>query len=432
MKNYKYLVPIALIAVFILSFYQLYSMRSQTENEYRNCLKLAREQREHGIYADAETNYLKALEMQPTLDLYMELGAFYKESDQDKKVEKLGESIIDLYPEESSAYELLMEYFYESKDYAACFETADKYRYHKLTSEKIETILNDIEYNYFLEEEYDEVSVFSDGYCAVRRGDYWGYANANGKLVISAAYISAGPFGNEVAPVIDKKEEAYFIDTEGNKKIDLSELGHITKLGIMTNAGFSAYIDDKWNYYDKEQTLLFGGFEAATPIGNGVAAVKTGANWYLTGTDGSKQTDREYNDIVGDGKGIVSRFDRCFVHSGQSYEMIDTEGNVVASGFEGAQLFIDEGYAAVEKNGLWGFIDKDGRIAIDYSFEEAKSFSNGLAAVRQGGLWGYIDEKGNFVIHPALEDAGNFNAAGNAFVKINEKWKILRLYQYNH
>ena len=81
-----------------------------------------------------------------------------------------------------------------------------------------------------------------------------------------------------------------------------------------------------------------------------------------------------------------------------------------------------EGLAAVmtgseeDEAGRWGYIDKQGRMAIAPAFQEATPFQNGLAAVRQDDLWGYIDAKGAWAIRPAYAEATGFNAQGTALV----------------
>ncbi|WZB69943.1 WG repeat-containing protein [Achromobacter xylosoxidans] len=86
-----------------------------------------------------------------------------------------------------------------------------------------------------------------------------------------------------------------------------------------------------------------------------------------------------------------------------------------------------EGLAAVmtgseeDEAYCWGYIDKQGRMAIAPAFQEATPFQNGLAAVRQDDLWGYIDAKGAWAIRPAYAEATGFNAQGTALVRIDER-----------
>lgn len=57
-----------------------------------------------------------------------------------------------------------------------------------------------------------------------------------------------------------------------------------------------------------------------------------------------------------------------------------------------------EGFAAVQRNGLWGYIDKDGNEVIPCQYESAKGFVNSRAVVEKGDLYGCIDTKGREVI----------------------------------
>ncbi|MBP5328087.1 MAG: WG repeat-containing protein [Bacteroidales bacterium] len=62
-------------------------------------------------------------------------------------------------------------------------------------------------------------------------------------------------------------------------------------------------------------------------------------------------------------------------------------------------LFFD-GLAAVKVKNRWGFIDKNGNIAIEPKYNDAFGFSEGLAAVEIDKKYGFIDRNGNMVIDP--------------------------------
>lgn len=77
----------------------------------------------------------------------------------------------------------------------------------------------------------------------------------------------------------------------------------------------------------------------------------------------------------------------------------------------------------------FGYIDSNGRWAIQPRFEQAGMFYEGKAAVQENGKWGYIDASGAYVIEPQFTWAGRFsenrapvylqNAAGET-----EEWFI--------
>ena len=83
---------------------------------------------------------------------------------------------------------------------------------------------------------------------------------------------------------------------------------------------------------------------------------------------------------------------------------------------------------AFRTSGKCGFLDRNGKVAIEPRFALVRSFHDGLAAVRlteeEGGGWGYIDKRGQLRFHDQrgeLEEARSF-AGGQAAVKAGGKW----------
>ena len=77
---------------------------------------------------------------------------------------------------------------------------------------------------------------------------------------------------------------------------------------------------------------------------------------------------------------------------------INTKGEqIVECKFDSVSDF-NEGLAAVLKDGKWGYINTKGEQAIECKFDVAWSFNEGLAAVLKDGKWGYINTKGYPVI----------------------------------
>lgn len=52
------------------------------------------------------------------------------------------------------------------------------------------------------------------------------------------------------------------------------------------------------------------------------------------------------------------------------------------------------------KDGLIGFIDKNGKTVIPHQFTDAQNFSNGLAIVSTDKGIGVINTQGNFIVYP--------------------------------
>lgn len=108
--------------------------------------------------------------------------------------------------------------------------------------------------------------------------------------------------------------------------------------------------------------------------------------------------------------------------------MLLVDGEPVGEVYEDAKPFAD-GWAAVKKNGKWGFIDRSGEMKIQPMFEDALSFSGHLAAVKIDGLWGYVSLYGKVVIEPVFFDVRNFYQ-GTAPVKTDRGWQFITLLEY--
>ncbi len=78
-----------------------------------------------------------------------------------------------------------------------------------------------------------------------------------------------------------------------------------------------------------------------------------------------------------------------------------------------------EGLAPVLIADQWGFIDKSGDVVIGAKFDLAQNFSEGLAAVKLEDKWGYVDRKGNIVIKPRFAVAEEFKN-GLAVIQISK------------
>lgn len=104
---------------------------------------------------------------------------------------------------------------------------------------------------------------------------------------------------------------------------------------------------------------------------------------------------------------------------------IDRNGSVAiarrykADRFPNAVRRFSEDLAAVEVDGKWGYIDKQGRMAVPPQFETAEAFSEGLAAVEVDGKYGFIDKSGEFVIKPRFDLATKFS---DGFARVIVGW----------
>lgn len=72
-----------------------------------------------------------------------------------------------------------------------------------------------------------------------------------------------------------------------------------------------------------------------------------------------------------------------------------------------AEIYTGNTLFKSKKDGKYGFIDKDGKVVIDYQYDDVtEQNSYGYAGIKKDGKWGSIDNKGNVVQEPTynLED----------------------------
>ncbi len=434
MKNYRVLVPIILVVLFVLSIYVLADGRLTEQQTYEKMLFSARDAASKGINVDAEKYYLETLRVKESFGLRMEIGEFYSHIGDEREAIDWVEETQEKYPTEPAAYEFLMKRHLNAENYASCYDLYDLSRRREVRSAYLDGAMEEIEYYFFINDtKYAEVGLYNGSFCPIKVKERWGYAGLSGNIAIPARYKEVGTIVSNLGPVVSLEDEAYFIDPEGNKKHVVLGAGYIEKIGALAGDVFPVYDGNLWSFYNLNNEHIFGGFEEISSIGNGVAAVKQGDKWALVDTAGNMLTEAIYDGFVKDEKEVVFRNNRLFAIEGGKYYLVDSNGSRISEqAFEAARIFADTTYAAVKLGGKWGFIDAKGEFVIEPAYEEARSFSNGFAAVMVDGKWGFITADNKMVIPAQFDGAMDFNSKGGVFIATEDGWNILRLYRYNH
>ena len=404
--KYRALFPPALTGLLIISVFSTMKNNTESDNKYNDYIKQARDAAAYEIYVDAEADYLEALKMNKSLEIYNELAEVYMADNKENEAQDIAKTMVNTFPYEGQAYTLSAQIYMNYEEYSEIYTLYKKYKNKELYDEGLEEIYSDIEWLYELGNQYGEVDTFANGLCAITMGEdgdgTWGYINSTGKKVIDCKYKYAGPFINDIAPVETVNNIWYFIDMEGNKKKVLNKLDNVKGIGYVCDA-IPVFNGEVWAYYTDDQKLICEGYDEAMAMANGYAAVRKGNSWQLINEKGEGVTDQVYTDIVVDDKGIAYR-NSYFAKQNGKYRMYDIDGNVIGDGvFDNARLFNPgSDYAAVMINGKWGFVDASGKQVIEPEYEDARSFANGVAAVKKNGKWGYIDKNDEMVIENIL------------------------------
>lgn len=425
-----------IIAVLLGSWYTIFNNTSTETREYANHLSTAREKARLEIYDIAAENYAAALEMNDTIALRDEIAQFYYDMGKTRNYERFCEDIVERYPHETAGYERLAQLYADQGAYYSCYDIITTAERRGVASEKLNALAEELAYKYEATMiRFTDVGIFSSGFCAVmNENGYWGFVNESGRNSVRCTYAAVGNFTTSKMAAVQTTEGKYFLLDSSNRIVSADpEEKEITDCGALTADKMAVQYGGKYHYCDSDFKEMFGAYDYAGAFNCGVAAVRNGNAWQIIDEKGNPTSNKTFEEIKLDEKGIAFRNDRGFAKQGGKYILIDTKGQQVGSdAWDDVDVFRGNQPAAVMKGEKWGFIGTDGALVVDYTYTGARSFSNGLAAVAMYEKWGYIDADA-YEVRIALDydGAGDFNAGGSAFVRIKDEWELIKLYRLN-
>lgn len=308
---------------------------------------------------------------------------------------------------------------------------------------------------------FNEVNYPTDGMIRVRKGEYYGYYDTTGTMVIDCQYRSASGFNEGLAVVaidFDSFSLGFGYIDKSNKLVIPAEFEYANpfeegyaivkkydRLGMIDHKGREVvpykYIDmtpmhdgsffavdamtDKAALFGKKFKPLTGFvYEKVISYNEGFYMVRR--NGMLTFLD-NKGRERfgKFDDASGfyDGYSMVKRDGK--------YGIIDNRGKIILpieydnSGYRNMEYLFSENLAMVEKDGKYGFVNKSGEMVIPLIYESVQHCTEGLIPAQLPNKgWGFIDKNGKKVCDFVFQ-AASFFEWGRATVAINgEVYKI--------
>jgi len=198
---------------------------------------------------------------------------------------------------------------------------------------------------------------FNNGLARVRIDGKWGYIGTDGEIRLVPVYSTAESFKEDLAAVnnpLTDDSNIVFIDNTGNVVIDGN---------ILMSRGFSEGFAKYQEETEAPNCILVGYMDK-----NGEIVIPA---TYLDGQDYSE--------------GLAG---------------VKVADNALVSGIQDSgEIYIEGEYAGVyyEKEGKWGFIDRNGEYVVEPIYEYVWPFEDGLAYVKSSEEEGYIDMVGEFV-----------------------------------
>ena len=165
---------------------------------------------------------------------------------------------------------------------------------------------------------------------------------------------------------------------------------------------------------------------------------------FIDGHDFESYFNTDYNVVV-------EQSEKEYINSQNKnalYGIADKDGIIIPCEYENACMNIGNNIIALEKNGKWGFFDKNGTKIIDFICEPFESkvlddswrkaswdngeiypylATNGYIPVKINGKCGYYDTQGNEVIPCGTFEEVRPVHNGLAWVKKDGKWGVIKL-----
>jgi hypothetical protein len=223
---------------------------------------------------------------------------------------------------------------------------------------------------------------------------------------------------------------------------------------------FPIVVEGKYGYIDRfGHVVIQPQFDSAARFSDGLALIKIGGKWGYIDVSGRRAIAAKFEDArsfseglgtvflrdsAGPGWAVIDKTGRAVVRSRFGWPMVFCEGRawfaaedfwsgcidrvgdtVIKPTFPYENRPFSEGLAYALFWGRHGYIDKNGKVAIEANFDGGGDFHEGLAYFMNDstapGRWGYINKSGGIVIKSQYGRAGDFSE-GLAPVSIDGKW----------
>ncbi|MDR1556845.1 MAG: WG repeat-containing protein [Tannerellaceae bacterium] len=141
-------------------------------------------------------------------------------------------------------------------------------------------------------------------------------------------------------------------------------------------------------------------YESVSAFSEGVAAVKQNGKWGYVNSNGKEILPAAYELAYpfSDGVGVLAAADNTLL------AIVDNTGRLtpIREKLKTDSRFaiFSDGLLLVYNGRKWGYLNKEGRLAIECKYASAQPFSEGLAAVLLSEYWYYIDTNGETRVRP--------------------------------
>lgn len=277
-----------------------------------------------------------------------------------------------------------------------------------------------------LDNNYQSINYSEDSKLLILQKDNkYGVTDLNGKQILSVDYEQIRIPCNYIIAVKDGKQVIF--DLAGTQKDNLAytnilktenENYSVTvdkndKYGVINKEG-DILIENKYNYiqYLYDNYFIVGGETGKSGIinekGEEILPIKYEVIQKLDKNDIVQAMignvlelySKDMKNIVSMENGKLEINDEYIkVYSSNQTTYVSNDGTLKTN-FE----IFDNNIFASEREGKWGFVDKDNNVVVDYQYDKVTEVNElGFAGIKKYGKWGVIDGKANIILEPTYK-----------------------------
>lgn len=226
---------------------------------------------------------------------------------------------------------------------------------------------------------FDAARTFRDGLANVMVNGRWGYMDRYGQFVIQPQFLFPADFQEGYALVVTQDK---------NRKLDWI---------VINQTGKVCHAEQRvvTNFYDGIAAVM-GDFRKVNESSSDRLQF-----WFMDSAGIRFPEEPQFDDVGHFGGGLCP----VLIGSEASQELYSYKYELIRT--------------AKRIGGKWGYVRRDGSLAIVPAFSAARSFSEGLAAVRnEQQLWAYMDLSGAYLTNFEFRYASDFDTCGIATVQL--------------
>lgn len=237
----------------------------------------------------------------------------------------------------------------------------------------------------------------------------WGVVGADGKFVIKPKYKNLEQVNSNYFTVQDYYNDLVLYFNEEGNRLDTLKTYKLRNIGELTSELAVLTYRNKMGALGKSGKLVI-------PLEYDNIKTDEGKRVIIATKEKTYTLFDSEGNMLFSSTGRVGEFTDgiavCSDIEGNKTWMIDILGRKVLSvnQYESVLPFSD-GLATVSKNGKYGFIRKDGSVAIPFMYDDAKEFSYGVTLVSLDGEYGLINTENKFIV--PLRKTGGYSISTN-------------------